>query len=96
MQLHIKCDHGAMPAILSANITLEVILRNDFVETSMKFAFLTRDDTWCARQEGNSKRVMDEVRLIAQRFRSKVSKNAPSKISLCSYINSYFLQNAAA
>ena len=46
VQLHTKCGDNAIPAILSSNITLEVILRNYFVETSMKFAFLKRDDAW--------------------------------------------------
>ena len=95
-QLYIKCVGNAILALLSANFTVEVILRKWFGETWKKFAFLSGDHTRYARNKGCSKRVSREAMLIAQPYRSQVSRNASSYNTLSSYLNPNFWENTAA
>ena len=48
-----KCGDNAILSPLSANIAVEVILRNSFGEIWNRFVIMNRDDTCYGREGGN-------------------------------------------
>ena len=64
--LDTKCGDDDIQAIMSVNLTIEVILRNCFDKTSHKCPILNREYTWHGKRESNSKRVSIEVRFSSQ------------------------------
>ena len=55
MHLYTKCGDNAILSQLTANIAVEVILRNSFGEISNMFVIMNRDDTCYRREGGNPK-----------------------------------------